>query len=311
MAANVETMLYVGETPWHGLGTKVDSAPTSAEAIKLAGLDWTVEQSPIMVNGAEVEGYLANVRNTDGKILGITSDKYKPVQNSEAFDFTDELIGAGCKYETAGSLKEGKLIWLLALTDSRKILGDEIQQYLTFATGHDGKTPVKVFDTSTRVVCSNTYQIALKGAKRVWSFEHQSGVHDRIREFTITMANARNYMDNLETYAQKLFEQKISQKKLEKILTQVFGDESEFADQPVKVKRIQALKSRLNGVYESKDDLQNFRGTAWGLYNAASDVACHATPTFITDDAKERRFLSFIDGNKFLLEFQKAIELVA
>jgi hypothetical protein len=128
MAHMVETMCYTGETPWHGLGVKVDSAPSSAEAIKLAGLDWDVVQTPVMVNGKEIPNYLANVRDSDGAVLGITSDKYKPVQNREAFDFTDAMIGAGCKYETAGSLKGGKLVWLLALTDSRKILGDERHQ---------------------------------------------------------------------------------------------------------------------------------------------------------------------------------------
>jgi len=307
----VETMVYTGETPWHGLGVKVDPAPSSAEAIKLAGLDWDVVQSPVVVNGNEVAGYLANVRDSDGAVLGITSDKYKPVQNREAFDFTDAMIGAGCKYETAGSLKGGKLVWLLALTDSRKILGDEIQQYLTFATGHDGKTPVKVFDTSTRVVCANTFQLAINGAKRVWSFEHQNGVHERMDEFRVTMENARQYMDMLEVRAEELFNQKITTRNLNKILNQVFGDESEFEEQVMKQNRIVALKNRVLTVYNDREDLQNFRGTAWGLYNAFADVAAHGTPTFNTGNVRERRFLSYVDGNKLLSLSQKAIELVA
>ncbi len=311
MSHLVETMCYVGETPWHGLGVKVDQAPTSAEAIKLAGLDWDVVQSPVMVNGLEVPGYLANVRDSDGSVLGITSDKYKPVQNREAFDFTDAMIGAGCRYETAGSLKEGKLIWLLALTDSRKILGDEVQQYLTFATGHDGKTPVKVFDTSTRVVCANTFQLALSNAKRVWTFEHQNGVHEKLNEFRVTMENARNYMDSLEIRAQELFDQKITTRNLNKIMDQVFGDEDEFEDQPMKQKRIVALKNRVITVYNDREDLQNFRGSAWGLYNAFADVAAHGTPTFNTGNVRERRLLSYIDGNKLLFTAQKAIEFVA
>jgi len=303
--------MYTGETPWHGLGVKVDSAPTSAEAIKLAGLDWDVIQTPVSVNGLEVEGYKANVRDSDGSVLGITSDKYRPVQNREAFDFTDAMIGAGCRYETAGSLKDGKLVWLLALTDQRKILGDEIQQYLTFATGHDGKTPVKVFDTSTRVVCANTYQLALNGAKRVWTFEHQNGVQERLAEFRITMENARNYMDGLEVRAQELFDLKITQRRLNKILDQVFGSEADFVEQPMKQNRIVALKTRLLTVYNDREDLQNFRGTAWGLYNAASDVAAHGTPTFNTGNVRERRFLSYIGGNELLKDMQKAIEAVA
>ena len=243
--------------------------------------------------------------------MGITSDKYEVVQNADAFAFTDAMIGAGCKYETAGSLKEGKIVWLLALTDQRKILGDEINQYLTFVNGFDGKTPVKVFDTSTRVVCSNTLQLALTGAKRVWTFEHTNGVQDRLREFQITMTNARNYMDNLEKFAEELHKKTISKKQLEEILSQVYGDETEFKDQKMKQERIFRLKNRLITVYNDTADLQNHRGTAWGLYNAFADVAGHGTPTNNKGEVRERRFLSYIDGNKLLASAQKAILAVA
>lgn len=311
MASNVESMMYTGETPWHGLGTRVDEAPDSATAIKMAGLDWTVTQENVRVGRNVVDGYKANVRSSDHSVLGITSDKYEIVQNTDAFAFTDAMIGAGCKYETAGSLKEGKIVWLLALTDQRKILGDDINQYLTFVNGFDGKTPVKVFDTSTRVVCANTLQLALSEAKRVWTFEHSTGVQNRIREFQITMTNARNYMDNLEKFAEELLKKTISKKQLEEILSQVYGDETEFKDQKLKQERISRLKSRLLEVYNGTDDLQNHRGNAWGLYNAFADVAGHGTPTNNKGAVRERRFLSYIDGNKLLASAQRAILAVA
>lgn len=311
MSSQVETMFFAGETPWHGLGTKVDEALNSEEAIKTAGLDWYVVQSPVQVDGNDIEGYAANVRSIDGKVLGITSDKYVPVQNKEAFNFTDLLIGTGAVYETAGSLKEGKLVWLLAKLEGRKIMGDEVQQYLTFATGHDGKTPVKVFDTSTRIVCANTYQLAINGAKRIWSFEHSSGIHEKIAQSIETLKNARNYMDSLEERAIELYNQKINGDQLNKILDQVFGDETLFIDQPMKQKRIIMLKDRLVEIYQNKNDLQNFRGTAWGVYNAGADLAAHQTPTFNTANAKERVWLSYIEGNKLLKSIQNAIELVA
>ena len=115
MAANVETMMYVREKPWHGLGTMVMEAPTSADALRLAGLDWTVDQTPVYTDaGIEITGYKANRRNSDNAILGIVSDRYKIVQNTEAFEFTDALIGETengvVKYETAGSLCGGKRV---------------------------------------------------------------------------------------------------------------------------------------------------------------------------------------------------------
>lgn len=85
MAANVESMFSVREKPWHGLGTIVAEAPASKEALRLAGLDWTVEQTPIYTTHGIVEGYKANVRSTDGQFLGVVTDRYKVIQNQEAF----------------------------------------------------------------------------------------------------------------------------------------------------------------------------------------------------------------------------------
>ena len=102
MSANVETMFYVREKPWHGLGTLVMEAPASADALVWAGLDWKVIQKEVRTeDGAWIAGYKANVRSTDGSVLGIVSDRYKVVQNEDAFRFTDELLGEGVTYETA------------------------------------------------------------------------------------------------------------------------------------------------------------------------------------------------------------------
>ena len=98
MAANVESMFFVREKPWHGLGTIVMEAPTSADALRLAGLDWDVVQEPVYTGRNElVKGYKANVRSSDRKILGVVSDRYKVVQNTDAFSFTDELLGKGVR----------------------------------------------------------------------------------------------------------------------------------------------------------------------------------------------------------------------
>lgn len=115
MSANVETMFYVRETPWHGLGTKVLEAPDSKEALIAAGLDWNVIQEPIYTEENEpISGYKANIRDSDRRVLGVVTERYKVVQNREAFAFTDELLGQGVRYETAGSLQDGKKVWLLA-----------------------------------------------------------------------------------------------------------------------------------------------------------------------------------------------------
>ena len=132
MSANVETMFYTRETPWHGLGTKVEEAPGSREALELAGLNWKVFQKPVMTqDGQKIPGYKANIRDLDRKVLGIVTDRYRVVQNEEAFAFTDQLLGEGVTYETAGSLQDGRRIWILARLPQHYIVGgDEITPYL-------------------------------------------------------------------------------------------------------------------------------------------------------------------------------------
>ena len=106
MPANVETMMYTREKPWHDTGVMVQEAPTSHEALRLAGLDWTVDSRPVYDELIrEIPGYKANVRSSDNKTLGIVTDRYKIVQNTDAFEFTDNLIGGDVHYETAGSLQ--------------------------------------------------------------------------------------------------------------------------------------------------------------------------------------------------------------
>ena len=108
MAAELESIFYTRETPWHGLGTKVEESPCSEEALITAGLDWNVVQEPIYTETEElISGYKANIRDTDRQVLGVVTNRYKVVQNRDAFSFTDGLLGEGVRYETAGSLQAG------------------------------------------------------------------------------------------------------------------------------------------------------------------------------------------------------------
>ena len=101
MAANVESMFYTRKKPWHGLGVQVQEAPESKDALRLAGLDWKVYQREVYTDsGIKIEGYRANVRNTDNKVLGVVTERYKIVQNEEAFSFTDALE-SGTEYSKA------------------------------------------------------------------------------------------------------------------------------------------------------------------------------------------------------------------
>ena len=184
MAANVESMFYTRTKPWHGLGVQVQEAPESKDALRLAGLDWKVYQREVYTDsGIRIDGYRANVRNTDNRVLGVVTERYKIVQNEEAFAFTDALLGKGVRYETAGSLQDGRKVWLLARLPKEYIIsGEQISPYLVFSNSHDGSAAVRVAVTPIRVVCNNTLNLALSTAKRSWAMVHTGNIKGKIHE---------------------------------------------------------------------------------------------------------------------------------
>ena len=192
MPANVESMFYVRKVPWHGLGTMVMEAPTSEAALRLAGLDWNVIQRPIVTeDGIPIPGFKANLREMDEKVLGVVTDRYKVVQNTDAFSFTDSLVGEGVKYETAGSLQGGRRTWLLAKLPQRYIIsGDEITPYLVFMNSHDGSGSIKVAMTPVRIVCENTLNLALSTARRYWATNHTGDIQGKINDAKYTLLYA-------------------------------------------------------------------------------------------------------------------------
>ena len=304
MAANVETMFYVREKPWHGLGTKVDEALTSAEALVAAGLDWTV--NPLAVydwQGKEIKGYKANTRSKDGAVMGIVSDKYQIVQNRDAFEFTDALIGEGITYETAGSLKGGKQIWLLGRMPERFILGDRFEPYICFTNTHDGTGAVRACMTPIRVVCNNTLNAALSGASRVWSTPHRGDVRSRLDEARQTLALADLYMQRLDEEADRLANEKLDEGQTAAILDQMFELKADATDRQKRT--AEAAKDGIM-VCMMRPDLAQFLWTRWGFLNAVSDYVGHAEPFRHTKNFAENRWGSIITGHPV---FDKAVAL--
>ena len=300
MSANVETMFSVREKPWHGLGTIVKEAPTSADAIRLAGLDWAVVQEPIYTNfNRVVEGYRANVRSSDRKVLGVVSDRYKVVQNVDAFSFTDELLGKGVRYETAGSLQEGRKVWLLARLPREYIIaGERISPYLVFSNTHDGSGSVKVAITPVRVVCNNTLNLALSTAKRSFSMIHTGNIQDKIQEAKDTLFLAEEYMDCLGVEFEQLRRQKITDAQVKEYIEMLLPMEKEPT--PIQSKNIIRLREDMMKRYHDAPDLQRVGSNAYRFINAVSDFATHSNPLRRTANYSENLFARTVDGNPLI-----------
>lgn len=320
---NVETMFSAnGITPWHGLGEIIQEAPTSHDALTLAGLDWKVNKLPLAAKLADgsaldVDSFYANVRSADNKVLGVVGSKYQIVQNEDAFAFTDNLInndmGIEVKYETAGSLAGGQRVWLLAKLPMQTILGDDIVPYVVFVNNHDGKGAVRVAMTPTRVVCQNTLNLAMKTATRTWSTTHAGNLEAKMEDARNTLMLATEYMASMEAEAERLQQIAVSNQLFEEMLANLFPY-NPFARGDRKNKNNSEARELISQIYFGKADLKKFVGTAWGVYNAVADYTSHLEPLKKVrsfDRFRERRFAGFIDGNNELSATETLLNQIA
>lgn len=307
MAANVETMFYTREKPWHGLGTMVAEAPNSKDALRLAGLNWKVLQEPVYTENEElIQGYKANVRDTDRKVLGVVTDRYKVIQNEEAFAFTDTLLGEGVRYETAGSLQEGRRVWMLARMPRKFIIGGErISPYMVFSNTHDGSGAVKTALTPIRVVCNNTLNLALRTAKRSWSMIHTGDISGKIEEAKNTLLLADEYMTALGQEFENLRKIKLSEKQVLDYIKILLPMEENYS--LLQKRGVEKLRADMKMRYFDAPDLKDVGNNGYRFVNAVSDFATHSTPRRKTANYKENIFARTADGNPMI---DRAYQLV-
>ncbi len=299
MSASVESMMFVREVPWHGLGKQLTTPPSSKEAIVAAGLDWKVNSNPIYdADGNEISGFKANTRDIDNKVLGVVGKKYKIVQNSDAFDFTDSLLDDGMVYETAGSLNEGKKIWLLGKMPETKILNDDIEPYVCFVNSHDGTGAIKVCMTPVRVVCNNTLNFALSTAKRMWSTIHVGNMESKLAEARETLGLITNYMDSLNLDCEKMAGHKMSDAEFEAIFDELYPVDPD-EDSKRRVENINVIKTTLFNCLQALD-VKQYKDTAYGKMMAVTDFANHSKPNRMTDKYCENRWGKIITGHPFV-----------
>lgn len=171
---------------WHGLGIIVQDSPSAVESLKLAKLDWSVEQWPMSATNGQVrrviDSHVLNVRSDNHEELGVVGSGYQPVQNADLAAFVDALgLDGSIKIESAGSIRGGKRLWFLAQGESVWASeSDETKTYLLICNGHDGSLAVTAQPTTVRVVCSNTLHMALSDRSKAVRFRHEGNVSDKL-----------------------------------------------------------------------------------------------------------------------------------
>lgn len=307
MSANIETMFYTRVAPWHGLGICVEETLSSDEALEKSGLDWSVIQRPIMTSTYDhIPGYKANIRSTDQRVLGVVTDRYKVVQNHEAFAFTDALLGEGVRYETAGSINDGRKVWLLAKLPDKYIMeGEQIEPYLVFSNTHDGSGAIKVAMTPIRVVCQNTLNLALNSAKRIWTTIHVGNLSRKMDEAHCTLSLAYNYMDKLGVEFNRLTQISLSDTKVMEYIDLLLP----MDEHPTELRRknISQIREDLMIRYFEAPDLQHIGRNAYRFVCAVSDYATHAKPLRETVNYRANVFAKTVEGNPII---DKAYDIV-
>lgn len=296
----MEQIFKLRKPTWRGLGVNVAEARSSKEALAMSGLDWNVYQQTMTAqNGVPILGYKANIRDIDDQLLGVVTDKYQVVQNEEAFAFTNELLGHGVRYETAGMLQDGRKTWILARLPQRyQMMGDWIDPYLVFYNSHDGSGSIKVALTPIRVTCQNTLNLALRKANRIWSTKHTGEIHSRMDDARETLFRAEEYMDELNNEMYRLADISFTDKEVDKFIQELIPLPKNASAQ--QEKNTERLWNDLKVRYHKAPDLKHLVGNGYKLINAVSDFATHAEPLRKTDSYQENLFAKTLDGNPLI-----------
>jgi phage/plasmid-like protein (TIGR03299 family) len=281
------SMFYTGEPPWHGLGTKLDRPATAVEAIKAARLDWTVRKVPLYaVSGkasVPVRDTFGVVRDDlwgreDCPVLGIVGKDYTPLQNSEAFSFFDPIVGQDAAiYHTAGVLRDGERIWLLAkLPEPIVVVGDDVaDKYLLLSNSHDGESAVQVKFTPIRVVCQNTLTWALDDGPTI-RITHTVNMQERLAKARRLLGIVEKGFANLGEAFRAMCKLTLDAAKLDEYLAGVYPDPKDL-DNEKAVEKIRASRRRASQLFVegTGNDRPGVRGTLWAAYNGVTELADH------------------------------------
>jgi phage/plasmid-like protein (TIGR03299 family) len=277
MAHEVETMALFGHRPWHGLGTALEEADLYdwSSASRKAGLDWEVELVPLVTADTQARVTHRAVRRTsDARVLGVVGPRYAPLQNKDAFGWFQPFLDAKeAALHTAGSLKSGSRIWVLAKLDRDPLViaeGDTVEKFLLLSHGHDGSLAVRCGFTPVRVVCANTLALAHgSDASKLIRLKHTRDVLENLANVREIMDLANQQFEATAEQYRRLARKSVNQTDLRKYVKRVLKIESE-EDISTRSKNIVEEIVRLAEAGRG-NDLPAVRGTLWTAYNGVSE----------------------------------------
>ena len=279
-----DTMFAVGKRPWHGLGTVLENSPSVEEGIKIAGLDWDVTLRPIITNDTDnisVDTHKIVIREDNKLPLGVVSNNYKVLQNKEAFSFFEPFIENDmASLETAGSLFNGKKVFILAKLNSDNMVvdkNDEIEKYILLSNSHDGSQALRVGFTPIRVVCNNTLSLAENtSASQLIRVTHKGNIVETLQDLRETMDLVNQQFIATEEKYRYLATRNVNVNDLKKYVKQVFSVKKieDIINEKEEKEQIEAERKRLIARVEEIFELEPVHN-AWTMYNAVNYYMNH------------------------------------
>ena len=310
MAHNLETngdevaFALRGTPAWHNLANRIFSQDEEVstqlmlDEAKLS--NWDVRLSPVADhipntwndNSGSQYVIRTNPFNQETDVLSVVGARYKVVQNEELFAFADNILDGDsrCAWESAGSIKNGKVVFG-SLTVPREMVldpkgaNDKTKLYLIVFTSHDGSVAVQAAITPVRVVCQNTLNLAMRSAKQSFKIRHTQTAEGKVQIARETLGLTLGYFDEFEKQAQELFQQEITDKQFNDIITKVYPKPADDAFKIAKTKWDNKMVT-LSDLYFNSPTNANIKGTKWGAFNALTERLDYFRPTRGNSDSK-------------------------
>ena len=267
------------EPAWHSLGTVFAEEVSTSEMLDLANLShWNVRVEEVAMpdtyTTTNPSFWVVRDHPSDGHpdVLATVGQRYVSVQNEELFEFGDNLLD-GARWETAGSIKNGRVVFGSLALERETVLDSEgvadvVKTYLLVTTSHDGSTAVQAAVTPVRVVCQNTLNAALKGVKQSFKIRHTQTVDGKIAAAREALGLANKYMDEFDQMAQAMIQTEISKEQFNQIVLAAYPKPDK--DSKGAFKKWDAKVELLDEIYTGEFN-NMIAGTAWGAYNALTE----------------------------------------
>jgi len=297
---------------WHGLGQIVDNPMSINEALHLGGLDYEVIKKPLYIDEGndKIKTHVATVRNDTNEILGIVGADYRIIQNSEAFEFFNHLVGSkqDVKIQTVGALGKGERIFITAKLPHEIIVGrdDLTEMYVVLTNSHDGSKAITAGLTPVRVVCQNTLKVALGSLKSSISVRHTMNAQSNLNRAGELLSHSLKYGKTLEEAFDFLYRKKIHSSAIRDLIKSVISTDKIKETQVRGNSRVDNICDIIENVYNSGVGQEGIQGTAWGVFNAITHYSSHIA----NYKSEATKFDSLIMGGNMEKMNQKAFQIL-